>query len=89
MRCATDKYPKRAEYCDLVCLDSHEDWDELVICSSMYDGAAEGTILKPKIGLLYSWQCLFLRHPPRGNTQRRIAGGGTVSRCLTHNKYQL
>ena len=31
----------------------------------------------------------FLRHPPRGNTQRRIAGGGTVSRCLTHNKYQL
>ena len=42
---------------------SYEDWDELVMCSSMYGWAAEGTILKPKIGLLYSWQCLFLRHP--------------------------
>ena len=74
MRCATKKYPKRAEYCDLVCLDSHEDWDELVMCSSMYDGAAEGTILKPKIGLLYSWQCLFPAPSPKRKYSETYCG---------------
>ena len=35
------------------------------LCSAMYDGAAEGTILIPKIGLFYSWQCLFPAPSPK------------------------